>query len=75
MYLYRIRSPAPQARALLVDYLDEARLRLQMRGARRSHQLSVLRLMPKVVTRDVRVDGFMPSNSAAPLPRAVTTRD
>ena len=37
-----------------------------MRDARSSRQLSVLRLMPNVVMREAKVDGFIPSNSAAP---------
>src|SRR5580692_256057 len=33
----------------------------------RSLQLSALRVMPSAEMRDAKVDGFMPSNSAAPL--------
>src|SRR5260370_8181100 len=44
----------------------EERLRRQMRGARSSRQLSVLRLTPNVVMREAKVDGFIPSKSAAP---------
>ena len=37
-----------------------------VRRGSRGLQLSVLRLMPREEIRDAKVDGFMPSNSAAP---------